>query len=346
MFRCEGPAARPSVLSVLLGWSLAVPPDTELDWLQWDAPASCPDEGFAKAATGRRLGREPTISDANVVATIERDGDEHRLELRITREEASRTHRLTAGDCRTLAEATGLLVAVEIDPVATVHHMPSEGPQTEAPPDPPGPARPQRGQEVEPEPASVMSPPSNPIPRRVEPDRRGVEHVMLAVLGGVEMGALPAVSGGPRLRLGVGWVRWRLELGGSYFAPRVARTTDGEARVQLGAADLRACWSPGRGRAEFPLCGGLEVGASQAEGLREPGRRSASGLWIAPGVSGGAHGWVLPNLAVVARAELALAAIRTSYDVRDPGDPTTVFAPRLVSGRLWLGLEVKLWSRR
>lgn len=341
-------------MTVFLLWSLALlgtaaPPDLEPDWLQWDAPASCPDAEFAKAATRRRLGREATNADANVVATIERHGDEHQLELHVTREATLRTHRLSAQDCRTLAEATGLLVAVGIDPVATVDNLPREPSATEAPTLSPGPELPEPAERVEPvapQPAPPVVPPADPAPARVRVDRPRVEHVLLAVLGGAELGALPGLTGGPRLRVGLGWERWRLELGGSYFAPRVARTTDGAARVQLGAADVRGCWRFGRGRVEAPMCGGLEVGASQAEGLREPGLRSATGLWLAPSVSGGAHGWVLPNLALVARAEVALSAVRTAYDVRDPGDPTTVFAPGLISGRLWLGLEVKLWSRR
>lgn len=339
-------------MTVLLGWSLALlgtvaPPDLESDWLRWEAPASCPDAESAKAATRRRLGREATNADVNVVATIERQGDEHQLELSITREATLRTHRLTAQDCRTLAEATGLLVAVGIDPVATVHNIPTEPSVTESPAVSPGPELPELPSAVEtvdPELGSAVVPSEEPAPARVE--RQGVQRVTLAVLGGLELGALPTLSGGPRLRLSLGWERWRLELAGSYFAPRVARTTDGAVRVQLGAADARACWRLRRGRIEAPLCGGVEVGASHAIGLREPGPRAATGLWLAPSGSGGAHAWVLPNLALVARAEVALAAVRTAYDVRDPGDPTTVFAPGLVSGRLWLGLEVNLWSRR
>ena len=117
-------------MTVLLGWSLLLlgtvtPVESGPDWLQWGAPASCPDAESARDATQRRLGREVTISDVTVVATIERHDDEHQLELHITRDATVSTHQLTAQNCRTLAEATGLLVAVVIDPVATVHNMPS-----------------------------------------------------------------------------------------------------------------------------------------------------------------------------------------------------------------------------
>lgn len=69
-------------MTVLVGWlfgllGMGAPPDLEPDWLQWRAPASCPDAELAKAATRRRLGREATSADTNVLATIELHGEEH-----------------------------------------------------------------------------------------------------------------------------------------------------------------------------------------------------------------------------------------------------------------------------
>jgi len=340
----------------ILGWSLAIlgavaPVEANPEWLQWDAVASCPDAEFAKRATELRLGREATASDATVVATIERHDDEHRLELQITRDATLDVHHLTSQDCRTLAEATGLLIAVSVDPVATARALPPVSLAAELPVSLAGPELPEPSLDAETAPAEPIR---SPVPRApvqdtdsepvgFEPGR--VQDVRLGVSGGAELGALPGLSGGPRLQLGLGWERWRLELGGSLYVPRTARTENGAARVGLATADVQACWRLGGSDIEVPVCGGIEAGASFAQGLRDPGARSASGLWVAPRVSGGVHGWVLSNLALVARAEVAVSAVRTAYEVRDPGDPITVFAPGPVSGRLWLGLEVKIWSR-
>ncbi len=340
---------------MLAGWSLALA-GASLDegpaWLRWKAPAGCPDARYASDATERRLGREATSAEVTVVATIEGHDGEHRLDLQITRDATLHRHVLRASDCRTLADATGLLVAASIDPIATVRNTPPDAPAAQPGIEtPPAPVR-ERATNVrtEPDPLEPVSSVAAPVAARDTDSpatgRGGVQQLTLALLGGGELGALPAITGGPRLRLGLGWERWSLELAGSYFAPRIARTSQSAVRVRLGVADVRACWRFRRPRLETPLCGGVEAGASYAQGLREPGPRSATGLWLAPSASGGVHGWVLSNLALVARAELAVSAVRTAYDVRDPGQPATVFAPGPVSGRLWIGLQGNLWSRR
>lgn len=323
---------------------LLTSPSSGGDWLRWEAPPSCPDEVHVREAIIGRLGREP--SEAKVSMRVDADDEGHALTLDMTVDEISHAYALRDADCHLLADAGALLVAVNVDALATSIQVST--PKPEEPPSPPtrvsATAEPEPPAEPEPElrsPTTTFSP--QPVTDHDRGRRTSLEHVVLTLLGGAERGALPSTSFAPRLRMGLGWEHWRLEAAGTYFTPSVARTPDGAVRVMMGTADVRGCWRTGGAKVEAPMCGGLEVGGAFAEGLRDPARRTARGLWLAGALSAGLHWWFAPRMALVGRAELSVPAIRTAYDVRDPGAPVEVFTPGLVSGRIWLGLEAKIW---
>ena len=191
----------------------------------------------------------------------------------------------------------------------------------------------------EPEVAPADRPSDDPV------DRRPTE-LLLAATGGLELGAHPGVTGGPNLAFGLAWHRLRLEIGGWFLAPRTTNREGANVRVLSGAAAARGCGRLHLQRVEVPLCAGIEAGASRGEGRGAPDPREATGLWVAPIVAGGVHGWVIPRLAIVGRIEVAVPITRTAFEVRDPGDPVELFRPEPVSGRIWIGIEGKLWGRR
>ena len=328
----------------LWAWLWAVSPTADdSHWMQWHVPSGCPDAVSTQAAVERRLGRSVESSEATVNGSVVAEGPEYALTLEIFQIGEQQRYTLRSADCEALSEAASLLVAVSVDPLAPVRRSP---PQPAATPQAPvlRPVAPEPEPEsVEPEPVLEARSPARPS-EPTESTSVGLEHVTLAAAGGGEWGALPTASWAARARLGLGWPSMRVELGATYETPRVEANDIGAARVRMAVGDLRGCWRFRRAELEAPLCGGVELGASFAQGLRDPGRRSARGWWLAGVASVGVVRWFAPRFGVLVRAEGAVAPVRTAYDVRGAGEPRKVFEPAPVSGRLWIGIEGKLWQ--
>jgi hypothetical protein len=330
----------------VLAWVVAmlVVPPSEAEWLRWRAPASCPDAARVHEAITARLGRELDATEIEVDAVVQDRGSNGlALTLRTTRAGIADARELTSGTCDALVDATALVVAVAIDPIAavtTLQAIRAAEPAPEAPAieeafvPPPAPIP-----EAVPERPKTTTTVDAPVPRRRRLD------VLLAASGGVETGAMPGPSGGPNVAVAIAWPRARIEVAGFYLAPRDSITGEGTVRVQMGVMSARACGRLRSGRFEAPLCAGLEIGASRGDGIEVVDPRTAHGRWIAPAASAGALGWVTPRVALGARVELAIPVDRTGFDVRDPGDPIPLHEPGPVSARLWAGIEVKLWGR-
>ncbi len=264
---------------------------------------------------------------------------------------------IVASRCDALVDAAALIVALTVDPLAVTRSIPpivqprksdtsAEAPDLAPPlPDPIPPAAipPATIQpEPNPSPAASSSPGTSAGPSRLHLDAE----LTAGVLGGIELGAGPGISASPHVAFGVLFPRLRVELGGWYASPRTATNGDASVRVQMGAAVVRACARLRAGRVEFPLCGGVDIGASHGEGVGVPDARGVNGLWIAPSLSPGVHGWIWPRLAIVGRLEAAFPVTKTAFEARDPGDPLDLFEPSAISGRFWIGVEGKLRPRR
>lgn len=177
--------------------------------------------------------------------------------------------------------------------------------------------------------------------------RRTRPSLALRLAGGVAAGATPSVAGGLLgavvLELGR---RARVEVGGSYWAPRRVRLDDGAragAVVSLAAGGLRGCGVPGRGRFRFPLCLGGEVGSMRATGVDLAEVRSARSLWLAL-TSGGAVVFVAhPRVAVWLGLDGLLALVRPQFVVDGGGE---VWHARRGGIRGSLGVEVRFRARR
>jgi hypothetical protein len=222
-----------------------------------------------------------------------------------------------------LARAGVLIAAMAIDPLAlermgdgeAVEVAAAARPVTDAEPPPPEapPASP-------PESAPPPSPPASAPPPASPPARRLRGALRLA--GGVAYGDLPGAGATLRLTPALVWPRVRLEFEAAYGPLRRARFSDDPgvgADLQLAAAAVRACPVFRRGRVEFPLCAGLEVGAMYGRGvgfaLERDGRLPWAALHLAPALLVVAH----PRVAVFVAVEGALALTRPRFVVEGVG---------------------------
>ncbi|MGH1347869.1 MAG: hypothetical protein ACRBN8_40315 [Nannocystales bacterium] len=349
-----------------LGYSLAtllgLGPSTEApSWLDWQAPDSCKTARQMQGATEGRLGRAVEASDVRVRGIIEDHGSDGLiLALETTRNGVTAERTIVAAQCDALVDAASLVVALSIDPLAVTQSVRAarqprpptpleETSATTAVPAVPLPAALAPEEAVRPaDPETGSASDDDGVPPSLSPSSRprAAAEVTVGLQAGIEFGALPRLSGGPQLVFGVLLPRLRLEAGGWYAAPRTARRGAASVRVQLGAAVVRGCGRFLSGPAEVPLCAGLDVGASRGEGSGAPNPRSVNGLWVAPTVSTGVHGWILPRLALSARLEVAAPLTRTAFELRDPGDSIGLFEPAPVSGRVWIGVEGKIRGPR
>lgn len=338
-------AFEPPVLPEPPGPGLPEPPEPEPgevvappegEGIGWTAPPGCPGADELRRGIERRLGRTLVAGEARTEALVElRAEGGYRLALRITAGELTEERTLEADDCRALADATGLVVALAIDPVAVAEVIEPwhEDDPLETPPAVPTPMV------TEPVREPVTPPPGEPADAPGQPGRPGA---LLRVGAGVGLGAVPGVTGVPSLAAGLRWPRARLELEGAYWIPRGSEPIDGASvRVQLGTAAVRGCGQLGRDRLEAPLCGGVQLGGMRGAGEGVPGSRTAQGLWVALEASVGLSWWFRPRWALAGGFSAAVPLVEPAFELTgDP--PLRLYEPSAVAGRLWLGLELRL----
>lgn len=309
--------------------------------VQWTAPGECPDRAALLAAISRRLGR-PFTAEARVDARV--TGDRSRgyaLHLELTAGGRSEVRDVQDPSCVALTDAAAVRVVAAIE--APVVPAPPELPPVEPTP---APVAPEPAPEPEPPPAPALpapTPASQPAPTDMYDGPGGV----LRLHGGGELGAL-ASPGGPRptgavgLALGLLWPRLRVELHGTVLTPRSV----GDVNAGLYAGAVHACGRVGRGVLEVPLCGGLEVGALRGKADPSlPSARTVTGVWVAASV-GPALAWhVSPRVSVWAGLQLVLAPLRPVFVQGDHDPPVVLFRPSVASGRLLLGVELRLRDR-
>jgi hypothetical protein len=248
--------------------------------IAWTAAPGCPEGAVLRSRVERLIGRALRDGDEAVAVTAEvTRGENFALELRVRSDTGVRERTITASSCDELVEIAAVVIAVAVDPSASL--MPALEPEPAPPPDPVVPAK-----------ASTSPTPVRVAPRG-NPRRRpgGTLQASAGVGLGMVPGPTAAVGGGG----GVRWAHARVDLGLEHYVTRTARADDGSRGVDVRALIARAqgCWVPTAGRVvEFPLCAGFAAGAVHGRGFGVPrgdSRRAAwiglhaqVGLWIAP----------------------------------------------------------------
>jgi hypothetical protein len=246
----------------------------------WTPAPGCPDAAALRSRVERLIGR-PLHDGAEAVEVTARvtHGETFALALRVRSDTGIRERTITAPDCEALVEIAAVVIAVAVDPSASLLPEPEPAPEPEPPQTTTPPQR-----------AAIVAPPR---PRR-SPRRRSRPTGTLGALAGVGLGIVPgptAVVGGGG---GVRWPHARLDLAVEHAVTRTARLDGGRGvEVRVLAARAHGCWVPTVGRVlEFPLCAGVAAGVAHGRGFGVPrgetrrapwvGLHAQAGVWIAP----------------------------------------------------------------
>jgi len=326
-----------TVVALLVGVAVppAPPPRPAALEITWTAPQECPDEDVLR----KRVLSVAQLDEAGegtlfVDGIIEPSEGAFELRLRTSLGELADERSIRDSDCDALVQAAALFVAVSVDPYSeppAEDDVPSE-PKTTAAMEPPAPSS-------DPVPADDTVSPA-PVNVVATPPRRGgawrPDAVFVGLAPQVELGALPGLSGGPRLSLGVQWRRASLGVYGLYGAPRRTDVILGASGLaQLGAAGVVGCGNPVSGELRLPLCGVVEAGGIR---VASRGLDPANQLlfpWTAVGARAGLERrW--GRVGVFSSAEALVPVVRT--DVR-LGDDSS-FSTWAVSLRAVVGLKI------
>lgn len=202
------------------GWSLV-----------WDAPPNCPSEAAVQAEI-RSLLAGSTRNDVSLAVNGDalQVNEGFEVALRFTSKEGPASRVLTGRDCKEVAKAAALVIALAVDPGVKINPnrqsaLETAGePATEQPaPPPPAPAASSKKFEEAAEPPPPA--PSKPLPISFE-----------GFIGGAaELGTVPALALGARLGASFGVGPWRATLAGDFFPARI-HDADQNTRLRLSVA--------------------------------------------------------------------------------------------------------------
>jgi hypothetical protein len=288
--------------------------------LEWDAPASCPDRAHVVGEIEAILGASATGDPTDVVARAEVRVHEgrHRLTIRVQTPSGTRTRELEADACDDLAAYTAVLVAIAIDPGAT-GSVGNEATQPQASTSRANDAEPSAGRSSGPDAASLTE--AAPGPASTQSRLRPAGSVLAYV--GPSIGTLSSTTAVVGLGGALRWRALRIDLGVGH---RIVRATD-RAPSTTASADLwstfghvDACAVPHVPRVEFPLCGGVEVGALSGRGrdVREP--RAGRAAWLAFRLGVGLLASPWRRVALGVRGTVQVPVVRARFGIDGVGE--------------------------
>lgn len=320
--------------------------------VQWQAPAACPTAAAVEGRVHELLGRAPAEHELRAAGVVS-GGPPWRLELETTIGGRRQRRTLEAENCRAVAEAAALILAVSVDPVTAtqVAERTAGG----------GVATPRSTTSSAPS-TSVALPRSPGLPDIDRPEVVGPEVVAverarprpwlrLRAGGGAEAVAIPGGTGGVRLGLALEGERAFVQLEGSYWIDRLAVLRAGPppsgARVGLGTVAAQGGVRLGGSRVSVPLALGLEAGGlrTRAEGLASG--RSVVLPWLAGVVGIGVQWSASRRVALWGAVEGVLPLVRLRVRVgRSDGtsasDDVVLHEPAVVGVRALAGISIRI----
>lgn len=301
-------------------------PDALRVEIHWDAPAECPDLSAVREHAERLLGQSldaPRTQQIVARAKVHRnEAGNWELWLSLTANNRVAQETLIAKQCRALADATALKVALAIDPVATAHAI--EVATVDTVPSP--------------RPAAIRQPsPDQPSTSTPVSSSGGVR-----LAGGAAVGLLPGIGGGAGLTLWLQHAPWRAELAGQGFWGGDAhdeRLATVGAHLQLFSGSARGCRVVRAGSVEFPLCLGAELGVMHGAGFGLENTEKSNSWWAAL-VFGPALRLPLSDaISLWFAADGVVPLLRPGFTVRNLG---TLYTAAPGSARAWVGCEFRL----
>jgi hypothetical protein len=305
-----------------------------LNWVRAPRAGSCPGPGEVARAVEERLGRPALVPPGRAELTVEAfvaplDAGGFGVTITLNREIEGVGQRVLTDpdpDCRKVASAAALAIALMIDPEAALH---APKPETR-----PGPVA------VAPPPAAqVQKPPMRPAVARPEKPRSWQGDLELS--GAIASGLFPRLAAGvfARGRVSTQILPVALELHGGYFPELEIEAKPGKGgRFELVIAGASACSVPGRtSRITGSACAGAELGsiAGQGYGFADtPQFRT----WLFA-LAARARLWFRPRsgLAIVTGPGLAIPIRRDRFETYDPDGRTPLFRIAPVELRFELG---------
>lgn len=295
-------------------------PNLALSWSTGGA-AACPDrqqviEAIANSGLRDQLGTWVPSQHAQALLAVEVeltvDADIWRADMILIDADGRARRRIEARSCQALADATALIIAVTLDPIAASASLAART-ATAKPPEP----APQPAPDPVPEPAPILELPQlEPAPESNDDDDtldvsvsragdaerttgRARVRVGLSIHGGGGHGPTAGPHGNLGGRAGLIGERWRVDVGARWSTPRQAALASATGSFDAWAIEARGCFVPIAGPVELPLCLGLELGSVRGRGLAPtPNPTTSSFLWLAPSSSQGLMWAVVPRFAI------------------------------------------------
>jgi hypothetical protein len=317
-----------SLAATLVAIGEPLPPQTDglaLE-LTWEAPQGCPDLGTERAEISRRvgdIGRRVPSAPIAAEGTIQRDPSGYRLLLR-TRVGDTRGERVLTGEnCRELATAAALVLALLLNPEAAPSLDPEPAPAVPTPTPTPTPI---------PMPPSPKSPPSSV--RRPSGLGCGVDAVLAR-------GVLPSLAGGlvGRFFYQRGLVMAAVQVAGFLPQTESAPVLPGaSARFYRLESALEVCAGTSSDRRlGGMLCfGGAAVRLhGQSAGVSAPG--TATAYWWEGSLAAAGSLRVTASVRLRLATELRGLGSRPDFVIVGLG---STYRPAPLSGRSTLGIDV------
>lgn len=275
--------------------------------LTWEAPETCPDEPTIRARVEQLIGR-PLADETETVrvhAHVE-IVDRPSVRLRVDSETGSAERTITAASCAELGEIAAVVIAIAIDPAASLRA--EAAPEPAPPPKPQPPPPPPPREQAEPAPSTK--------PKKTE--RTGPVGT-LRVAAGVGLGAVPGVTAAIEAGGGVRWKHARIDLSAEHWLSQradAAGSTNAAIDMRLTIARAQGCWVPTAGPiVEFPLCAGAAVGAAYARGSGVPQSRPHRVAWAAAHLQAAVVFAPIRRFAIGPFARLQLPFLRPAFSL-------------------------------
>jgi hypothetical protein len=296
--------------------------------LAWTAPTGCPDRAEVLAHVHRLVPAAPPTSLA-VKASVRQADQGFRVDLEM-QGAASGGRTLRASTCASVARATALVIALALDPSASL--------EPEDDPPPPQPAIPPPRPEPPPRPTR---PPTSPVP--TGPDRDGLHPLLFATVG-AERALLPGVAPNVALGFGVTFGPVRTDLGLRITPTRSTSLTNVPgAGISVGAMDLalRACGRLVDRSIALHGCAAARAVrfSGEAFGVTESYRERAYTLAIEPGFV--ARFPARSRFGLELDLALVVPVTRPDFVVTRLGADISAFRVSALGGRAGIGASVR-----
>jgi hypothetical protein len=299
--------------------------------IQWQAPPECPDVNSVRLSTERLLGKDLTAPQRQRVAARATVSKNHagnwELRLSLVVDDRAAEVDFAAKECRVLADATALHVALAADPVAVVESMePAPPPSFEAKGEAERPPSDQRDHSAD-------------AGRALQPSTL---QVGLRAMSGAGFGPLPGVAPGVAILGSVQVRSFRAEFGGQGFCCSEARYTsvpDVGGRFQLFSGVLRGCTMSSGAGLTFPVCVGALFGFARGEGFGTAETGSARSAWGAIVLGPALRMPIGGRVALWVEGDGFISFVRPGFRVRNL---EALYVAPSGGAQAWAGVEVDL----